>query len=181
MKQRKVIMKATLMSAFLLYISFSGMAQDNSKRPSPPAEISKTISGGISVSINYSQPAVKGRTIWGGLVPYSEVWRTGANEATWIEVSEDVMICESKLPKGKYSLFTIPGEQEWIIIFNKKWKQWGAYEYKESKDVLRITAIPSKSEQFTEQFTMAISESGEVSLNWENVSVKFELNAISVN
>jgi hypothetical protein len=99
--------------------------------------------GGTEVMIKYAQPAVKGRLVFGtkaqkALVPYGEVWRTGANESTTIEFSNDVTVQGKKLAKGVYSLFTIPGETDWTIIFNKEAKMWGAYTYKAEKDVLRV-------------------------------------------
>ena len=89
--------------------------------------------------------------IWGDLVPYGKVWRTGANEATTFETDKDIMIKEQKLPAGKYALFTIPGETEWTWIFNSVWDQWGAYKYDESKDVLRVKSTPESSSVFHEQ------------------------------
>lgn len=181
MKKTTELTKWMLVLAFSFCILFSSLAQDKSKRPSPPDQVSQTVEDDLIVTISYSQPAVKGRTIWGGLVPYGEVWRTGANEATWIEVSKDVMIGEARLPKGKYSLFTIPREGEWTIIFNKSWKQWGAYEYDSSKDVLRTTALPRQSDDFTERLTFTITPNGLVSLDWENVTVSFELDVANIN
>lgn len=147
---------------------------DKSKRPSPPAKATNVVDG-ATVTIGYSQPAVKGRTIWGDLVPYGKVWRTGANEATWIEVSEDVTIGDSTLPKGKYSLFTIPGEDEWTIIFNKTWEQWGAYKYDADQDALRVTAKPEKTDAFSERFTIAVSPEGVVSMTWANLATSFDI------
>ncbi|RMG72406.1 MAG: DUF2911 domain-containing protein, partial [Bacteroidetes bacterium] len=94
--------------------------------------------GTAEITINYGSPAAKGRTLWGDLVPYGAVWRTGANEATTFTVSQDVTIEGQTLPAGTYSLFTIPGESDWTIIFNKTAEQWGAYEYDEAADALRV-------------------------------------------
>ena len=166
--------KNLLALCFITVLTLNISAQDKSNRPSPPAQASAAIKG-IDVTIDYSQPAVKDRKIWDGLVPYGKVWRTGANEATWIEVSEDVKLNNKTLPKGKYSIFTIPGEEEWTIIFNETWSQWGAYEYDSEKDVLRITAKPTKSDKFYERFTVLIDKSGTASFNWENISVPFKI------
>ncbi|HUH32797.1 MAG TPA: DUF2911 domain-containing protein, partial [Daejeonella sp.] len=111
--------------------------QDKSKRPSPPAKVSETIASGATISIDYSQPSVKGRTIGKEIAPYGEVWRTGANEATVFETNKAVQIEGKTLPAGKYSLYSIPGEDKWTIIFNKTWKQWGT-DYKEGDDALRV-------------------------------------------
>jgi hypothetical protein len=92
--------------------------------------------GGTKITINYSSPKVKERTIWGGLVPYDKVWRTGANNATTIEVGENMKIGKNKMPKGTYALFTIPQKGDtWTVIINKVAKQWGAFNYKESEDL----------------------------------------------
>jgi len=145
--------------------------EDKSTRPSPPAEAHAKI-GDVPVSINYSSPAVKERVIWGDLVPYGKVWRTGANEATVFETAGDLMINGQKLPAGKYGMFSIPGEKEWTIIFNSVWDQWGAYKYDPSKDVLRIKASPAKSDAFNERLKFEITDHV-VSLLWENLKVSF--------
>jgi hypothetical protein len=147
-------------------------------RPSPPAE-AKAVVGDLKLRINYSQPGVKGRTIWGELVPYGKVWRTGANEASTIEVSRDCKVGGSMLRAGKYAIFSIPGENEWTIIFNNVPDQWGAYKYDESKDALRVKVKPSKSPEFNERFKFDIKSEptgeGKVSLYWENLMVTWEM------
>ncbi len=169
-------MKKTI---FLLLLAFLGLAvqgfsqDDKSKRPSPPAQ-TKAVVEGKTITIDYSRPSVKGRKIWGGLVPYGEVWRTGANESTTFEVSEDVLVEGKPLAKGKYALFTIPGEKEWTIIFNKT-AAWGAYSYKESDDVLRVT-VPAKAASAPhELFTIEVFDKGIVSLMWDNLAVDFQV------
>lgn len=148
--------------------------QDKSKRPSPPAVVTETISSGAVVTIDYSQPSLKGRNIGTDLATYGKVWRTGANEATIFEVSKDVKIEGKDLPAGKYSLYSIPGESEWVFIFNKTWKQWGT-QYKEADDALRVNVKPGKSESSTEQMTFAVNKSGEVSLMWGGILVGFKV------
>jgi hypothetical protein len=145
--------------------------EDKMTRPSPPVEVEVEV-GDFHIKINYSSPAVKGRSIYGGLVPYGKVWRTGANEATVFETSADVTIDGNKLPAGKYGLFTIPGEKEWVIIFNSVWDQWGAYKYDETKDVLRVSVKPEASKAFHERMKFDISDHV-VSLLWENTKVSF--------
>ena len=169
-----------LFLVFALGISFSLTAQeDKSKRPSPPAKAEATI-GDLTIEIDYSRPGVKGRTIWGMLVPYGKVWRTGANEATTFEVNQDVLIEGQPLPAGKYALFTIPGEKEWTVLFNKEADQWGAYNYDESKNALDSVKVPAgKADAFTEQLTFDIEKTGPgagtVHLQWENVRVSFDV------
>ena len=164
---------------FFLFIGLTASAQnatrpapDKSKRPSPPAKVTETIKSGVTVSIEYSQPALKGRVIGTELAPYGKVWRTGANETTIFEVNKDVTIGGKTLPAGKYGLFTIPGEKQWVIIFNKTWDKWGTM-YKEADDFLRITAKPLKSKEMVEMMTFKIEKNGSVNLFWGNVKVGF--------
>lgn len=169
---KKIITFAVLLGC--LSIGLSCTAQDKSKRPSPPALVTQKISSGAQVSIDYSQPSVKNRTIGKDLEPKEgQVWRTGANEATVFETDKTVKINGKELPAGKYALFTISGKENWTIIFNKTWKQWGAYDYKEAEDVLRIMAKPQKSASFTEQMTFTIDKKGLVALMWGDMKVSF--------
>lgn len=161
---------------FVSLISFSVLAQKAA--PSPAAVASQKV-GNTEVMIKYAQPSVKGRLVFGtkeakALVPYGEVWRTGANDATTFEISNDITVQGKTLAKGAYSLFTVPGASEWTIIFNKDVKMWGAYTYKEANDVLRVKARVSEHAQ-TEQFTIAVSASGQVTLDWDKTSVSFYL------
>lgn len=168
--------------SFLSLIVFSTFTltayaqQDKSKRPSPPAIVNETTQNGITISIDYSQPLLNNRSIGKELAKYGEVWRTGANEATVFEINKDVKINNQNLPAGKYGLFTIPNEKEWVIIFNKTWKQWGAFSYKESDDILRITVTPISSENSYEKMTFSIDKSGKISLLWGNLIVPFTVN-----
>jgi Protein of unknown function (DUF2911) len=164
--------------AFFSFLSTSALQAQNSKsqQPSPLKTSTKTV-GELIIKVEYSAPSVKGRTIWGGLVPYDKVWRTGANKATTFEVNKDVSIAGQTLPAGKYGLFTIPGEKEWTIVFNKDSEQWGAYGYKKEKDVLRITAKPMPLESSVEQLDIQVSDAAEVSIAWEKVKVAFTVAA----
>jgi len=107
---------------------------------------------------------------------YGKVWRTGANEATTIEVNKDVTINGQKLPAGKYALFSIPQENdEWIVIFNKESNQWGAYNYKEDQDALRIKVKPGKTDELVERLKFDVSDKGTVTFMWENVKWSFDV------
>ena len=173
----KILTSKTLLVLLIGLLAFNSplqSQQDKSNRPSPPAQTTASVSG-VDVTFDYSQPAVKDRKLWDGLVPFGKVWRTGANEATWIEVAADVKVGGKTLPKGKYGVFTIPGEEEWTIIFNETWSQWGAYEYDSEKDVLRITAKPTKSDQFYERFTIQLDDKGKARFNWGDLSVPFSI------
>jgi hypothetical protein len=167
---------ALLLGALVLG-TFSANAQDDkSNRPSPPAEASGTVDG-TDITINYSRPSVKGRTIFGELEPYGKVWRTGANEATTFEVSTDVEIEGKPLPAGKYALFTIPTEDDWTVIFNKTPDQWGAYDYDEAQDALRVEVTPEETDEPTEQLTFEIGDDGEVTMMWANTAVSFDVSS----
>ncbi|TAH17992.1 MAG: DUF2911 domain-containing protein [Cytophagales bacterium] len=142
---------------------------------SPKAEASASVGSG-KVTINYSQPSVKGREVWGKLVPYDKVWRTGADDATTIEFAKDATVEGKKVAAGKYSLFTIPTKSgEWTIIINKTAKQWGAYDYKEADDVLRVKVQSAKATALTEKMTFTVEASGVVTLLWENLKVSFKV------
>lgn len=145
------------------------------ERPSP-LKMTTGMIDGVKITINYGSPAVKGRQVWGTLVPYNEVWRTGANEASNIEFSKDVLIEGQELKAGKYGIFSIPGESEWTLIFNSVWDQWGAYDYDASKDVLRIKVVPRTHEQLAERLDFVIGKD-EISLVWEKLEVPFSVKA----
>ena len=166
MKQLTLILIGTL-------CTFTLFAQDKSERASPPAEASGKI-GDATITINYSSPKVKGRVIWGELVPYDEVWRAGANEATTFETDKDLTIEGSVLPAGKYSFFTIPTTGDWTIIFNKVPDQWGAYSYNPDEDALRVTVTPTPSDEMNEDLVYEITEDG-VSLKWENLEIPISI------
>jgi hypothetical protein len=157
---------AFLMITFLSVVSLA-CAQD--KPASPKAETSGKV-GAATVKITYCQPSARNRKIMGGLVPFGEVWRTGANEATTLEFDKPVKVEGKDVPAGKYALFTIPGENEWTIILNKETKQWGAYKYNDKEDLLRVTVKPTKTANFVETFNISTGKD-EIVLKWENTAV----------
>ena len=156
-------------------VSQRSFAQDDkSKRPSPPTKVTQPIKGGAIISIEYSQPSVKGRTIGKDLEPMdNKVWRTGANEATVFETDKNLTINGQKLPAGKYGLFTLFNGNDCTVIFNKTWNQWGAFNYKEADDVLRIKANVATASTPTEILTFKIEHSGMIMLLWGNLQVSF--------
>lgn len=162
--------KLSLTIALFAFTTLGVLAQK--PMPSPPAKVEGKV-GGVSVTIDYHQPSAKGRKIMGGLVPYGQVWRTGANATTSIEFDSDAKIEGKAVSKGKYGLYTIPGEDEWTIIINKDIK-WGSYDYAEKSDVLRVNVKPGKTASFVETFTIAI-EGNKVVLKWENTEVAFSV------
>jgi len=174
--KKEITMKKILLT-ILLAISSQIFSQIDLPRLSPKAAVSQTI-GYTEISVEYSRPSVHGRKIWGDLVPYNKVWRTGANEATVIQFTTDVSINGNKIPAGRYSLFTIPNEKEWTIIFNKVDKQWGAFNYKEDQDLIRFNVTPTQNE-FVESLIYYFSDitSNSVLLNiaWEKLKVSFKI------
>lgn len=170
-----IVLAAVLAVAFF---STSAIAQERGNeeaRVSPNATVSQTI-GTTQVSITYGRPAVNDRTIFDGLVPFDEVWRTGANESTAITFSDDVMIEGEKVEAGTYSLYSIPGEDEWTVIINSK-LSWGT-QYDKSADVLRINVEPEKGEmieQFMIYFEDVTESSAECVLHWDTTKVPFTI------
>ncbi len=143
----------------------------NADIPSPRKEMKANING-VDVVINYGSPSVKGREIWGGLVPYGKVWRTGANEATSIEFSDNVTINGQPLPAGKYGLFTLPNEGEVTVIFNQVSEMWGSGDYDETKDALRVNVTPRPTAESAEAMDFVV-EGNDIILHWEKLAVPF--------
>ena len=179
----------------------TAQAQLRLPRPSQRASVAQTV-GVTDITIVYHRPGVKGRAIWGDapagatagtatlddartrikdapIVPYGHVWRTGANEATVFEVSDNVLINGQPLSAGKYSLHTLPGRDEWTIIFNSDAGQWGSFSYDEKKDVLRVKAKPQmvadSQEWLMYSFDPVTDNSAQVNIRWEKVSVPFKV------
>jgi hypothetical protein len=147
---------------------------DKSKRPSPPAKATETTAKGTTITIDYSQPSLKGRTIGKDVAPYGQVWRAGANEPTTFEVSKDVKVEGHELAAGKYSLWAVPGEKEWAIVINKEVPRWGTM-YPEGKDAFRFNVKPGKAPKTTELMTYEIAKSGKVSLLWGDTKLDFNV------
>ena len=164
-----------LMFAMVAALPFVSEAQLQTPAPSPMGMVKQTV-GITDISLEYARPSAKGRKIFGDLVPYNEVWRTGANKATAITFSDEVTIGGTKIAKGKYSVFTIPSENEWTIIINKNTELWGSEEYKMDEDVVRLKAKAMASEM-TETFTIGFSNLTNngctVDLSWDKTKVSF--------
>ncbi len=161
----------------LLFTAFVA-AQDKPSRLSPPGTASVKFSDGHSVTIDYSRPSMKGRKIMGDLVPYGKVWRTGANEATSLTTDTDLVIGGTTVPKGKYTLYTLPGEMAWKLIINKQTGQWGTV-YDEKQDLARIDLVSAKTSAPVEQFTISLDQAGgnaaKLKMEWENTSVSVDV------
>jgi hypothetical protein len=170
-------MKSILFFVCLFAVATTYGQADKSKRPSPPDSVKQTLKNGTTISINYSQPSLKGRTIGKDVEPMNgQVWRAGANEATTFEINKDVKVEGEALPAGKYALYMLPEEKEWTIIFNKNWNQWGTnYEQNKSQDILHVKVKPRKADKSTEKLTYKIDEKGKVTLLWGDLDVKFEV------
>ncbi len=158
---------ATILLIILSTFFYSCNTTKKDQRPSPYAADSAMIAGS-KLNIKYSSPGVKDRKIWGDLVPFGSPWRTGANEATVFATSQDIKINGNLLPAGKYSLFTIPDSHQWIVIFNNDWDQWGAYNYDESKDALRLTVNPTKAQSSNERMKF-LFEGNKLVFKWEEL------------
>ena len=166
-------MKSFLKSTAIVFatcFSMQVMAQDAKPKASPAATATGKING-ANITINYSSPAVKGRQIFGGLEPFDKVWRAGANEATTFETDKDIKVEGKTLPAGKYSFFLIPrASGTWTAIFNKEAKQWGAYEYKEAQDQLRVDVKPVSLAAVQERLVYKIEKNG-FALEWDKTAV----------
>jgi hypothetical protein len=146
-------------------------------RVSPMASVSQTF-GYTTATVTYCRPAVNGRVIWGGLVPYGKVWRAGANEATVLELTTDARLNGQALPKGKYGLFILPTEKDWTFIFSKTWKTWGAFTYDAKDDALRITVShqPAEHLERLEYGFENLSDSGATLVaHWEKLKAAIDI------
>jgi len=162
--------KIQLLFIALLTISFVN-AQN---KPASPAATATGKINGATITINYSSPSVKGRVIWGELVPFNKMWRAGANAATTIETDKELTIEGSKLPAGKYSFFVIPNEKECVLIFNKVAKMSGTSNYNEKEDQLRVTVKPQVADSSTESLVYTINKNSIV-LSWEKWNIPFSV------
>lgn len=173
----RLVLTALSVTAAALAAGASVAADLKLPRVSQKGQAMQTV-GLTDVTITYSRPGVKGRVIWGDLVPYDKVWRTGANEATTIAFSTDVRINGNPLEAGTYSLHTIPTKTQWTVIFNTQTNQWGSYAYNDSADALRIQVAP-EAHEFQEwmmfSFPMVATEKVTVALDWEKLRVPFEI------
>ncbi len=138
--------------------------------------------GKANITINYHSPAVRGRVIWGGLVPFDNVWVTGAHRATSVEFSEDVVIGGEKIAAGKYALFTIPAKDEWTIIINKNWDQHLTDNYSQKEDIVRVKVKPETEKTNQERLRYAIetesNNAGEIAIYWEKLEVSLPFKAM---
>jgi len=195
--QKIKIMKSMNHKALILFVlailfglSPQVQAQGSQIRGSQKASVMQHVGADAEIIVNFSRPGVKGRTIWGGVVPYGLApgnsysdnkpfpWRAGANECTTIEINKNVKVEGQPLPAGKYSIHMIPSEKEWIIIFNKNSALWGSYKYNQEEDALRVTVTPVAApfeEWLTFGFDGITENSTTAFLHWEELKVPFKI------
>lgn len=173
-RKRTIWIVLSLVVGMSMAMTASAERGDDTGRKSKNGRVSGTIDG-VEVTLEYGRPSVNGRTIWGALVPYKKVWRTGADEATTITFGQDVSVQGKALAAGTYGLFTIPDEANWTVIFNKTSEQWGAFDYDEGQDALRVTVEPAASEM-VESMDFEIGDSA-VILHWDKLAVPVEIGA----
>jgi hypothetical protein len=163
----------------LLLTSFSSLAQQiQMPQASPSSKIIQKV-GLTDVTVDFSRPSTKGRKIFGELVPFGQVWRTGANGATILTFSTEVSISGTKVPAGSYALYSIPGKSSWTMILSKNTKLWGAIGYDAKDDLLRFTATPAKMSRMYDSFEIGFSKltdaSADLSIKWEQTRVDFKI------
>ena len=190
MKRINILISLIIFCSYLPVFPSISLAQRGGVRPSLKATVTQRLGADTDITIEYSRPGVKGRKIWGGLVPYGLVpgsersqgrpvpWRAGANENTTIECNNDVLIEGQKLPAGKYGVHMIPSEKDWVIIFNKNNSSWGSYSYNEEEDALRVTVTPVQAgfhEWLLYGFGDLAGTSATAYLLWDKLRVPFTI------
>ena len=161
----------TVSLCFAILTASNACAQEKGSRPSPPAKAQCKLTDGKTITVNYSSPRMKGRRIYGGLVPYGEVWRAGANEATTFVTDTDLNIAGTSVPAGSYTIFAIPGEDKWSLVISKKTGEWGTQYPGPENDLARIDIKVAKLPSPVENFTIASDENAgncTLRMDWEN-------------
>lgn len=194
MRKFSAVFSMVLLSAFVLSIPVSSFAQDKEVRKSLHASVTQRIGVDTDVTFDFCRPGVKGRKIWGELVPYGLnpaneysnekpfPWRAGANENTTIKFTSDLKIEGKKIAAGTYSIHMIPSEKDWVVIFNKKNDLWGSFEYDENEDALRINITPVKAEHqewLTYGFDNLAGTKATAFMHWEKVKIPFSVELAS--
>ena len=176
---RKATSLCVTLSVCLLICSAAvANAQDKKSRPSPPANAECKLTDGKAITVDYSSPRAKGRKIFGGLVPYGQVWRAGANEATAFATNSDITVGGKAVPAGKYTIFAIPGEDKWTLVISKKTGEWGTAYPGPDNDLARIDMKVSKTSSPVENFTIAFDQKGNacsMRLEWENTQASVDI------
>lgn len=149
--------------------------KETKKKPLSPPETAMAMVGDAHVHIDYSSPGVRGRKVFGELIPFGKLWRAGANNATSIETNKDLIIDGQPLPAGKYGFFIIPNQEKWTLIFNTRWDVHGTDKYNQKEDVFRVEVVPNTLEKIQEHLQYQVEKSdnsnGTISMAWENTKV----------
>jgi|SRR5580658_140507 hypothetical protein len=179
-KGESMVKRIALPTLVTILLSISTFAQMGGGKPSPAASATCDLGGGKTIKTDYSSPRMKGRTIYGGLVPFGEVWRTGANDATTFVASADVVVGGKTVPAGSYTIFTVPTADKWTLIVNKKTGEWGIpYKY-ESDELVRVDMNVAKLPAPIENFTIAYDKSAggcTLRLDWETTRASVAVSA----
>jgi|SRR5208282_1551381 len=177
------LIAASLLTVATLASAQMNMAEDKSKRPSPPASAACKFSDGKAIKIDYSSPRAKGRKIFGdasekALVPYGEIWRTGANESTTFVTDANLKVGGKDVPAGSYTIFTIPKAGAWVLVISKKTGEWGTDYPGEKEDLVRVPMSVSKTAAPVENFTVAFDQAGSkctLRIEWENTRASVDI------
>jgi Protein of unknown function (DUF2911) len=177
------ILTASLFAIATLASAQMGMSHDKSKRPSPAASAACKFSDGKTIKVDYSSPRAKGRKIFGAasekaLVPYGEIWRTGANEATTFVSDTNLTVGGKAVPAGNYTIFTVPNADTWSLVISKKTGEWGTDYAGEKEDLVRVPMSVSKTSAPVENFTIVFDEAGSkctLHMEWENTRASVEI------
>jgi Protein of unknown function (DUF2911) len=172
--------RIALLTVFTFFMTAASFAQMGGNRPSPAASATCDLGGGKTIKTDYSSPRMKGRKIYGDLVPYGKVWRTGANEATTFVPSTDVVVGGKTVPAGNYTIFTVPNADRWTLIINKKTGEWGIpYKY-ESDELARVDMHVSKLPSPMENFTISYEKTGNgcrMNIDWDTTRASVDITA----
>jgi len=172
---------ATCMGVVLgitVFVACGARAQNKESRPSPPAKATCNLAGGKTITVDYSSPRMRGRKIFGELVPFGKIWRAGANEATTFVTDTDVTVGGKSVPAGSYTIFTIPGEGKWTLVISKKTGEWGTDYPGPDNDLARVDMKVSKLPSAVENFTIAFDQSGAgctLRMEWETTRAAVDI------
>ena len=174
-----MLKRVAFLTLLTLVLTTLACAQkDKSQRPSPPAQAKCQLAGGKTITVDYSSPRMKGRKIFGDLVPFGDVWRTGANEATTFVTTANLTVGSTSVPAGSYTIFTVPNQGKWALIINKKTGEWGIpYKY-ESDELGRVDMKVSATSAPVENFTIAFDQAGSactLNMSWENTQASVQI------
>jgi len=176
--RKQIKVAAALVAVVVIVAVVLRAQQDKASRPSPPATADCALAGGQKIMVDYSSPRMKGRAIFGALVPYGQVWRAGANEATTMTVGADVAIGGKAVPAGKYTIFAIPEQNKWTLIISKKTGEWGTAYPGPDNDLARIDMKSEKLPAAVENFTISFNQTPSgctLKMQWETTQASVEI------